>query len=60
LYNQCDQQSFTSTCKGLADVYYEAVRAFGKKKAAEVLAASVPAANEEIAKEVARRAVEKV
>jgi hypothetical protein len=39
-------------------VYYAAVRAFGKKKAAEVLAASLPAANEQIANEVARRAVE--
>ncbi|KAJ4360684.1 uncharacterized protein N0V89_001251 [Didymosphaeria variabile] len=59
LYNQCDTETFTSICKDLADVYYAAVRAFGKKAAAEVLAASVPAANEQIAKEIARRAVEK-
>ncbi|KAL5428333.1 hypothetical protein PMIN04_000768 [Paraphaeosphaeria minitans] len=58
LYNQCAKQSFTSICEGLADIYYAAARAFGKKMAAEVLAASVPAAKDAIAKEVARRAVE--
>lgn len=40
-------------------MYYAAVRAFGKKKAAQVLEASLPAAKEAIAKEIARRAVEK-
>lgn len=57
LYNQCAKQHFTDICEGLADVYYTAVRVFGKKKAGDVLAASVPAAKEAIAQEAARRAV---
>ena len=56
LYNQCNSESLTSICKGLADVYYAAVRAFGKKKGAEVLAAAQAAAQDDIAAEIARRA----
>lgn len=47
-------------CKGLADVYYAAVRAFGKKKAAEVLATAQAAVQDEIAAEQAKRAAEKM
>ncbi|KAJ4304606.1 hypothetical protein N0V90_000132 [Kalmusia sp. IMI 367209] len=56
LYNQCNSESFVSVCKSLADVYYAAVRAFGKKAALEVLKAAQPAAEEAIAQEIAKRA----
>ena len=59
LYNQCNTEILTSGCKKLADVYYAAVRAFGKKKGAEVLAAAQLAARDDLAAEVAQRAAEK-
>jgi len=40
LYNQCQSESSPSICEGTADVYYAAVRAFGKQKALEVMKAA--------------------
>lgn len=60
LYNQCKSESFASICRGVADIYYEAVRAFGNTKAAGVLATAQIAAKDEIAAEIARREAENV
>lgn len=57
LYNQCSSESFASVCRRLADVYYTAVRAFGKKAALEVLKAAQPAMEAAIAEEKAKRAL---
>jgi hypothetical protein len=39
MFNQCQNEKFKDACKATATVYYEAVKAFGKKKAAEILEA---------------------
>lgn len=38
-YNQCKNESFKEACEATATIYYEAVKAFGKKRAAEILEA---------------------
>lgn len=37
MYNQCATENFRDACEATATVYYEAVKAFGKKRAAEIL-----------------------
>ena len=37
LYNQCATESLTEVCDATADVYYAAVRAFGKKEATAMM-----------------------
>jgi hypothetical protein len=39
MLNQCKSESFEDACEATATVYYEAVKAFGKKRAAEILEA---------------------
>jgi hypothetical protein len=38
MFNQCKSERFGDACEATATVYYEAVKAFGKKKAAEIQA----------------------
>ncbi|KAH8708550.1 prokaryotic phospholipase A2-domain-containing protein, partial [Phaeosphaeriaceae sp. PMI808] len=39
MYNQCANERFRDACEATATVYYEAVKAFGKKSAAEIVEA---------------------
>jgi hypothetical protein len=39
MYRQCATEKYTSACEATANVYYEAVKAFGKKRDVEILAA---------------------
>lgn len=39
MYNQCATERFKTACEATANVYYEAVKAFGKKRATEILEA---------------------
>lgn len=39
MFNQCKSEDFQDACEATATVYYEAVKAFGKKKAREILEA---------------------
>jgi hypothetical protein len=39
MFNQCQSEKYQDACKATATVYYEAVKIFGKKKAAEILEA---------------------
>lgn len=43
MFNQCATESFTTACEATATIYYEAVKAFGKKRAAEILEARMAA-----------------
>ncbi|RYF34229.1 MAG: hypothetical protein EOO38_29645 [Cytophagaceae bacterium] len=43
MLNQCKDELFEDACEATATVYYEAVKAFGKKRAVEVLEARVAA-----------------
>jgi hypothetical protein len=36
MYNQCKSESYRDACEATATVYYEAVKAFGKKRGVEV------------------------
>jgi hypothetical protein len=38
MFNQCQNERFGDACEATATVYYEAVKAFGKKKIAEIQA----------------------
>jgi hypothetical protein len=39
MYNQCASEKFKKACETTATLYYEAVKAFGKKRASEILEA---------------------
>ncbi|KAH7082418.1 prokaryotic phospholipase A2-domain-containing protein [Paraphoma chrysanthemicola] len=39
MLNQCKNENFEDACEATATVYYEAVKAFGKKRAVEILEA---------------------
>jgi hypothetical protein len=39
MFDQCANETFRDACEATATVYYEAVKAFGKKRAAEILEA---------------------
>jgi hypothetical protein len=39
MYNQCKSETHKDACEATATVYYEAVKVFGKKRAAEILEA---------------------
>jgi hypothetical protein len=39
MVNQCQVENFREACEATATVYYEAVKAFGKKRAVDVLGA---------------------
>lgn len=39
MFNQCKSEDFQDACEATATVYYEAVKAFGKKRAVEILEA---------------------
>lgn len=39
MFNQCKSENFQDACEATATVYYEAVKAFGKKRAVEILEA---------------------
>jgi hypothetical protein len=39
MFNQCKNEKYQDACKATATVYYEAVKVFGKKNAAEILEA---------------------
>jgi hypothetical protein len=43
MFNQCANESFKAACEATATIYYEAVKAFGKKRAAEILEARMAA-----------------
>jgi hypothetical protein len=43
MYMQCATESYRSACESTADVYYEAVKAFGKKRSVEILNAKMTA-----------------
>jgi hypothetical protein len=36
MFNQCRSERFQDACEATATVYYEAVKAFGRKKAVEI------------------------
>ncbi|KAH7371685.1 secretory phospholipase A2 [Pyrenochaeta sp. MPI-SDFR-AT-0127] len=50
MYAQCARETFKSACEATATVYYEAVKAFGKKRAAEILEARMAQLEAEKAK----------
>ena len=39
MFTQCATESFKTACEATATIYYEAVKAFGKKRAIEILEA---------------------
>jgi hypothetical protein len=41
MFNQCAKESFRDACEATATVYYEAVKAFGKKRKVEILGARI-------------------
>jgi hypothetical protein len=43
MFNQCANERFNDACEATATIYYEAVKAFGKKRAAEILEARAAA-----------------
>jgi hypothetical protein len=43
MYKQCATEYYKSACESTANVYYEAVRALGKKRDVEILAARMEA-----------------
>jgi hypothetical protein len=53
LYYQCSGVSTESVCRGLANVYYEAVRAFGRRDASHRVASEASSAEEFAAYEAA-------
>ncbi|KAH3908223.1 hypothetical protein HBI56_191120 [Parastagonospora nodorum] len=36
MFNQCQNERFKEACRATATIYYEAVKAFGRKRAAEI------------------------
>lgn len=50
MFNQCKSEDFQDACEATATVYYEAVKAFGKKKAREILEARQAQGHKDIKK----------